>query len=130
MHTQLRYDSMTWVAGDWPFRFSLLITSVNDRTVKKKTKREAVLKGMAVQKDLSESKKWKNILDGDRESDVVLWLAMRASIYRDLVKICNYFLLHVLQVSCFNFGFGFSLDSKKDFVTRRFRVDESGLDSK
>jgi len=85
---------------------------------------------MAVQKVLSESKKWKNILDGDRESDVVLWLAMRASIYRDLVKICNYFLLHVLQVSCFNFGFGFSLDSKKDFVTRRFRVDESGLDSK
>lgn len=42
MHTQLRYDSMTWVAGDWPFRLCLLASvNDNDRTMKNKTKREA-----------------------------------------------------------------------------------------
>jgi len=51
---------------------------------------------------------------------------MRAYIYSGLLGICKYLFVHVLEVSCLKLG----LDSNKDLVTRRFLVDESGMDSK
>jgi len=84
-------------------------------TIKKKQNEKLVLKVyMAVRKLVSSVSK--NTADKIEKSEVPN--VARASIYSSLWRICKEYFLHVLEVSCLNFG----LDSNDDFVTRRFLV--------